>query len=374
MKIALIHDHLNQFGGAERVLLNMRVIWPQSPIYTLIYDEKKMGKWFKDSQIVESFIKKLPASRKRFKWYLPLMPAAFEQFNLTQYDVVLSSVSGLAKSVIVNPEAFHICYCHTPTRYLWSDTHTYTEELHQPWLVKKLLPPLLTYLRMCDYNAAQRVDLFLANSQFVARRIKKYYRREAQVLYPPVETSQFSISPEIDKYFLIVSRLRPYKRVDIAVRAFNKLGLPLKIIGVGEEAEHLKKIAKSNIEFLGAVPDDLRNQYYARARAFINPQEEDFGITAVEAMAAGRPVIAYRSGGAVESVIDGKTGSFFDEQSWEALADAVIRFDEKQFDPQIIRAHAQKFDSQQFRTSLQNIVNKEWEKFYNYSRGYEHRS
>jgi len=374
MKLALVHDHLNQFGGAERVLLNMQKNWPDSPIYTLLYDEQALGKWFKNSKIHQSFISRLPGSRKRFKWYLPLMPAAFEQFNLSAYDVVLSSVSGLAKSVILSPEALHICYCHTPTRYLWSDTHTYTEELHQPWLVKKLLPPLLTYLRMCDYNAAQRVDVWLANSHFVARRIKKYYRREAQVLYPPVEVDQFSISPEVDNYYVIVSRLRPYKRVDLAVRAFNKLGLPLKIIGVGEETEHLQKMARSNIEFIGAVSDEMRNKYLARARAFIFPQEEDFGITAVEANACGRPVIAYRSGGAVESISEGKTGVFFAEQSWEALADAVIRFDHKQFDPQVIRDHALQFSSVNFRQRLQEIVSREWEKFYNYTRGYENRS
>lgn len=374
MKLALVHDHLNQFGGAERVLLNMCSLWPESKIYTLLYDDTQLGKWFADKKIEESFISKLPGSRGRFKWYLPLMPAAVEQFNFSQYDVVLSSVSGLAKGVIVNPEALHICYCHTPTRYLWSDTHTYTEELHQPWLVKKILPPLLTYLRMWDYMAAQRVDVFLANSQFVARRIKKYYHREARVIYPPVDTSQIKISDETDDYFLMVSRLRPYKRVDIAVKAFNKLGLKLKIIGTGEEEVHLKKMAKSNIEFLGALPDAERNRYYSRAKAFLYPQEEDFGITAVEAMAAGRPVIAYRAGGATESITEGVSGTFFDEQTWEALADAVIRFDVAQYDPQTIRNHALQFDAAIFKQNLQQVVSEEWDKFYKYSRAYEHRN
>jgi glycosyltransferase involved in cell wall biosynthesis len=374
MKLALVHDHLNQFGGAERVLLNMSSLWPESKIYTLLYDKKQLGKWFADKQIEESFISRLPGSQHHFKWYLPLMPAAVEQFNFSQYDVVLSSVSGLAKGVIVNPESLHICYCHTPTRYLWSDTHTYTEELHQPWLVKKILPPVLTYLRMWDYIAAQRVDIFLANSQFVARRIKKYYHREARVIYPPVDTSQITMSNEVDDYFLMVSRLRPYKRVDIAVKAFNKLGLKLKIIGTGEEEVHLKKLAKPNIEFLGSLPDVERNRYYSRAKAFINPQEEDFGITVVEAMAAGTPVIAYRAGGATESVTEGVSGTFFDEQSWEALADAVIRFDRKDYNPQIIRNNALQFDSLKFKQNLQQIVLEEWEKFYKYSRVYEHRN
>ncbi len=363
MEIALVHDHLNQFGGAERVLLNMQIVWPASPVYTLVYDQGKLGKWFGNGQIIESFISKLPGGRKHFKWYLPLMPAAFESFNLDQYDVVVSSVSGLAKGVIVSPHALHICYCHTPTRYLWSDSHAYTEEISQPWLIKKILPPFLTNLRVWDFCAAQRVDKFIANSHFVARRIKKYYRREAEVVYPPVDTSGFSISDEIDDYFLIVSRLRPYKRVDLAVKAFNTLGLPLKIIGTGEEEEKLKAIAKDNIEFLGSLSDEERNRYYARAKALIYPQEEDFGITAVEAMAAGRPVIAYKSGGAVESVIDGVTGVFFEEQSWECLADAVVRFRPDQFDPVKIREHALQFDVKVFQQKIKQIVEREWRLF-----------
>jgi glycosyltransferase involved in cell wall biosynthesis len=227
---------------------------------------------------------------------------------------------------------------------------------------------------MWDYIAAQRVDVFLANSQFVASRIKKYYHREARVIYPPVDISQIKISDEIDDYFLMVSRLRPYKRVDIAVQAFNKLGLKLKIIGTGEEEVHLKKIAKSNIEFLGAVSDIERNRYYSRAKAFLYPQEEDFGITAVEAMAAGRPVIAYRAGGATESIKEGVSGTFFDEQTWEALADAVIRFDVTQYNPQIIRNNAKQFDVSVFKQNLQQVVTEEWDKFYKYSRAYEHRN
>lgn len=362
MKIALVHDHLNQLGGAERVLLNLQAIWPTSPIFTLIYDNQRLEKWFAGSNIIESFLSGLPGSRNHFKWYLPFMPAAWERFNFTEYDVVVSSASGLAKGIIVNPEALHICYCHTPTRYLWSDAHTYTEELRQPRLIKKILPPVLTYLRMWDYTAAQRVDKFVANSHFVARRIKKYYRREAEIIYPPVATSQFDISTEVDKYFLIVSRLRPYKRVDLAVRAFNKLGLPLKIIGSGEEEGRLRKMAKPNIEFLGALPDKARNRYYRRARAFINPQEEDFGITVVESMAAGRPVIAYRSGGAVESIIEGVTGKFFEEQSWEALADAVIRFEVNDYNPVKIKEHASKFDAAVFRDKMKKFVEQEWHK------------
>lgn len=368
MKVALVHDHLNQFGGAERVLLNMQAIWPQSPVYTLVYDKDKLGQWFSQSNIKESFIARLPGGRSHFKWYLPLMPAAFESFNLDNYDVVVSSVSGLAKGVIVSPHALHICYCHTPTRYLWSDTHSYTEEISQPKIIKKMLPLFLSNLRVWDFYSAQRVDKIIANSHFVARRIKKYYRRDAEVIYPPVDTKDLSIATDkIGDYFLIVSRLRPYKRVDLAIKAFNTLGLKLKIIGTGEEESRLRAMAKDNIEFLGSLSDKQRNYYYAHAQALIYPQEEDFGITAVESMASGRPVIAYKSGGAVESVIDGVTGVFFEEQTWECLADAVARFRSSDFDPVSVREQALKFDTEVFRQKLKELVEREWQKFKQYN-------
>jgi glycosyltransferase involved in cell wall biosynthesis len=242
------------------------------------------------------------------------------------YDVILSSTSALAKGLITPSEALHICYCHTPTRYLWSDAHSYVEELRQPQIIKKILPLLLHKLRIWDLFAAQRVDYFIANSQFVAQRIKKYYNRTAEVIYPPVPVEQYRIVPDIQDYFVIVSRMRPYKKVDLAVRAFNELGLPLVVIGGGEELEKIKKLAKKNISFLGEVDEATKIKYVQAARAFIHPQVEDFGIAAVEAMAAGRPVIAYDGGGARETVIPGKTGVLFPEQSWECLAHAVLKF------------------------------------------------
>lgn len=364
MKIALTHDHLFQIGGAEKVLFALHQIFPASPVYTLIHNPEKAG-LFKDLAIKTSFLEKLPFSKNHFKWYLGLMPIAWEQFDFSPYDIVISSASAFSKGVLTPPNTLHICYCHSPTRYLWSDAHRYVEELKQPKLIKKILPLILNKLRIWDHIAAQRVDQFIANSEFVAKRIKKYYQREATVIYPPVSTAEFQIAPEIKNYYVLVSRLRPYKRVDIAIQAFNQLHLPLKIIGFGEEATRLKKMAKENIEFLGELADPERNQWLASAKAFIHPQEEDFGIAAVEAMACGRPVIAYKSGGVLETVVEGVTGRFFEEQTWEALADAVVKFqaDFLQFNPQAIKAHAEKFNQERFEKEIKEFVARSWQEF-----------
>ncbi len=348
MHVALAHDHLNQFGGAEQVLTEFHGLYPEAPIFTLLYDEAAVGGYFPGWDVRNSFIERLPGGHRFFKWYLALMPTAVEQLDFSGYDLVVSSASALIKGIVVKPHATHVCYCHTPTRYLWSDALEYTSELPQPWLVKKVLPFLLTRLRQWDYLAAQRVDHYVANSKFVAARIAKYYRREAKVIYPPVHVERFAKLAEPEDYFLVVSRLRPYKRVDLAIRAFNKLGMKLKVIGTGEQEAELRAMAKSNIEFLGQVSEEQKAYYLARAKALIFPQEEDFGITAVEAMASGRPVIAYQAGGALEIVKDSVTGKFFEEQSWEALADAVIRFRYEQYKPEAIQAAARSYSSQRF--------------------------
>lgn len=363
MKVALVHDHLNQLGGAERVLKAFCGIYPESPVYTLIYDAMNTQGFFKDYKIIESFIARFPLARKKFRWYLPLMVAATESYDLSGYDVVLSDSSGLAKGVVTGPKTLHICYCHTPTRYLWSDHNVIIDSLERNWLVGRFSQLYRSYLRIWDRQAADRVDFFIANSKFVSLRIKKYYKRESIIIHPPVETKNFYISKDIDKYFLIISRLRPYKKVDIAIKAFNRLGLPLKIIGIGEEEEMLKKLAKSNIEFLGNLSDSQAREYLSHCKALIHPQEEDFGITPIEAMASGRPVIAYASGGALESIIPGKTGIFFDEQSWEALADTVIRFKSEQFNPEEVRNHALGFDTLHFKERIKEFVDQSWQNF-----------
>jgi glycosyltransferase involved in cell wall biosynthesis len=364
MKIALVHDHLFQIGGAEKVLLELHKIFPESPVFTLIHNPESAG-LFKELNIKTSFLEKMPFGVSHFKWYLWLMPHAWEQFDFSGFDVVISSSSAFSKGILTPPNTLSISYCHSPTRYLWSDTHQYVEELKQPKIIKKILPLILNRLRIWDHVAAQRVDKFIANSEFVAKRIKKYYQRDSVIIYPPVDTKNFQISPVIENYYVLVSRLRPYKRVDLAIKAFNQLRIPLKIIGTGEEEARLKKMAYDNIEFLGGVSDTERNKILSRAKAFINPQEEDFGITAVEAMASGRPVIAYRSGGALESIIENETGKFFNEQTWESLADTIIRFERMidQFDPCKIKKHAERFDTEVFHQNIKDFVSRSWQEF-----------
>jgi len=357
MKIALLHDYLNQAGGAERVLLALAHLFPQAPIYTLIHDKKRL-RGFENKDIRTSFLQKLPFSASKTRWYLPLMPSAVEQLDLSDYDLVISSTSALIKGVITHPQTIHVCYCHTPTRYLWSDTHKYPREINEGKLVKNFLPILLSWLRQWDQIAAQRVNHFIANSNFVAQRIKNYYNRESTVIYPPVDTENFYISPELGNYYLIISRLKPYKRVDLAIRAFNKLNIPLKIIGTGEDEKRLKKMAKHNIEFLGAVSEIEKRKYLSQCLAFINPQEEDFGITVVEAMASGRPVIAYGAGGALETILENQTGKFFPEQTWESLVDTVIKFKPQEFKPQAIKDHAEKFNTQNFYQKMSDFIAK----------------
>lgn len=355
MKIALAHDHLNQIGGAERVLIELHNLYPQAPVFTLLYDQRAVGDYFNKWDIRTSFLERLPGGTSWFKWYVWLMPTAVEQFDLSAYDVVITSASALIKGLVLKPDTVNICYCHTPTRYLWSDTHQYTSDLPQPKIIKKILPIVLNYLRQWDYIAAQRVDYFVANSQFIAKRIAKYYRRQATVIYPPVDVKPLTQTTSGD-YYLIISRLRPYKRVDLAIRAFNKLGMPLKIIGSGEQEAELKALAKSHIEFLGQVTEAEKQFYLSGCRALIHPQEEDFGITAVEAMAAGKPVIAYAGGGALETVVPGVSGLFFNEQSWEALADAVIRFRYQKFDPLTIWQQAKRFSRENFLARWQDYL------------------
>lgn len=360
MRVALIHDHLTQYGGAERVLQALQAIWPDAPTYTLSYDPAALDQAFAHKVIRTSFLERVPFGRRAFRWLLPLMPTATESYDLSEFDVVISNSSAFAKGVITAPHALHICYCHTPTRYLWSDSGSYVNELRAPRLVKNFLPMMLSKLRVWDQMAAQRVDKFVANSELVKRRINKYYQRPSEVIYPPVDVDKFSISSTPKEYYLAGGRLVAYKRFDMVVDAFTKLGKPLKIFGSGPELADLKRRAGSNIEFVGRVSDSERAQLFANAIAFINPQEEDFGITPVESMAAGRPVIAYRKGGATETVIDGQTGILFDEQSWEELADTVLHFKPENFKPEVIRQHAEKFATKVFRQKIHTLVNDLW--------------
>ena len=365
MKVALVHDHLAQEGGAEKVLKVFTEMFQEAPIYTLLYEPKNVAKNFSDRHIETSVIQKLPGGVRHYKWYLYFMPLAVEFFDLRPYDLVISDASAFSKGVITTPETTHICYCHTPTRYLWSDAHEYLNELpYNKWL-KKIISLLLSRLRLWDYCAAQRVDYFIANSKTVATRIQKYYRRDSVVIYPPVETEKFSISdlsqqtPD-QRYFLAGCRLAPYKRIDLVIEAFKKLGpdYRLKIFGDGVDLPRLEKNAagSSNIEFLGRVSEAEKAKLFSEAQAFINPQEEDFGITVVESMAAGRPVIAYGRGGATETVIANQTGLFFSEQTPESLETAVRKFSSIKFDANLIRRHAEEFSIENFERQMRDFI------------------
>jgi glycosyltransferase involved in cell wall biosynthesis len=367
LKVALIHDHLAQDGGAEKVLKVLADMFPEAPIYTLLYEKKNANKYFKNRHIETSIIQNLPGGIKHYQWYMPFMPMAVEFFDLKGYDLVISDASAFAKGVITSPETLHICYCHTPTRYIWSDTHQYINELKYNKYFKKLISLVLNYIRMWDRMAADRVDKYIANSRAVQKRITKYYKNDSKVIYPPVDINKFEILENIEDYFLIGGRLAPYKRVDIVIEAFKRTGKRLKIFGSGVDEKRLRKIAGdfTNIEFLGRVSDEDLPLLYAKCLAFINPQEEDFGITMVEAMAAGRPVIAYRKGGALEIVKEGVTGIFFDKQAADAIAEAVTYFDNSKFNPQEIRTHAEKFSAENFKKEIREFIDEEYKKFKN---------
>ena len=355
-KIALAHDHLFQIGGAEKVLAVFAGLYKEAPIYTLINNKKISSHLLPQGRLRMSYLQKIPLSSSIFKYFLLWMPHAWEKINLSDYDLILSSSSAFVKGVSRGGNTKHICYCHSPTRYLWDEKEEYIMNLSEGKFLKKILPRFLDKLRSWDFVQAQKIDYFIANSQYIADKINRYYKRKSLVIYPPVRVADFQISPQTEDYYLIVSRLRPYKKVDLAIKAFNNLKLPLKIIGSGTEYRRLKKMARSNIEFLGELSDQERNKYLSRCRAFIYPQIEDFGISALEAMASGRPVIAYKKGGALETVVEGLSGTFFEEQTWESLAHKILRFDHNNFQPKIIREHAKKFDESIFKEKILSLV------------------
>ncbi len=356
MKIAIIHDFLIEFGGAEKVLLDLLELYPQADLYTLFYDQKKLGEFFDKYQPKTSFLQRYP-KLLRGAYLRPLSPMAIESFKLNDYDLIISNCNSFAKGVIVPPQTTHICYCHSPTRYLWDYSHRYAKEHRFKGLKAIFAKPILSYLRIWDRQAARRVDHYIANSFNVWKRIKKFYSANAKIVYPGVDTDQFKINRKGD-YFLIVSRLSKYKKIDLAVKAFNQLNQRLLIVGAGPERERLESLAKKNVEILGFKPDKVVRSYYSRARAFIFPQEEDFGLTPIEAMASGVPVIALRKGGALETVREGQTGVFFEKQRVRDLIKAVTEFKkvEKSFDREKIKEYSQRFSIQRFKENFQQTV------------------
>ena len=357
MKVALVHDYLNQMGGAERVVLALHEIFPDAPIYTSIYDPQRVDPAFQKMDIRTSFMQKFPGVTKHHQPYLPFYPFAMESLDLRGYDLVLSSSSAFGKGVITRPETMHICYCHTPMRWCWNYDE-YVEREQLGGTARKVLPFLITGLRIWDQTSAMRVDHFIANSPVVAERIQKYYRRDAIVIPPPVEASRFPFDPAIEPedYFLTLSRLIPYKRVDLAIEACNQLHLPLVVIGSGRDADRLKQLAGPTIRFMGRLSDDAVLHYFAHCRAFLSLNEEDFGITPLEAQASGRPVIAYAAGGALASVVSGVTGTFFAQQTVNSLTNALASFDEKTYNSTVIRNHALEFDLPRFKRRILQFV------------------
>jgi glycosyltransferase involved in cell wall biosynthesis len=363
LKLALVHDWLNQIGGAEDVLVSLVQQYPQSPIYTSIYAPELMPSFYKNWDIRTLWMDKLPAIHQHHQPYLPLYPLAWQGLDLSDYEVILSNKSGFCHGLQFDKQkTIHVCYCLAPTRYVWAlDGYIQREGLGKA--VELGLKPLVALMRQWDYAAAQKVSHFIAISTEIQERIKTYYNRDSMIIFPPVETERFKPVPahEVEDYFLVVSRLIPYKSIDLAVQAATRLNLPLKIGGRGRDMERLQAIAGPSVEFLGYVPDEDLPRLMAKAKAFIFPGLEDFGITPVQAEAAGRPVIAYKGGGALDTVIAGKTGEFFEAQTVDSLAKVMASFDASKYDPAFIRAHALKFDSAIFKQQIDSFIEQAWE-------------
>ncbi len=362
MKVALVYDRVNKWGGAERVLLALHKIFPDAPLYTSVYHPKK-AEWARVFDVRPSFLQKFPLAKSHHELYAALMPLAFESFNFDEFDLVISVTSEAAKGIITKPEALHICYCLTPTRYLWSGY----EDYFRNQILKFISNPVVSYLRIWDKTSSQRPDKFIAISNEVQKRIKEYYDRDSEIIYPPLSLSSTDYSLQPDKkavvgspspesYFLIVSRLVPYKKIDLAVKVFNKLNLQLKIAGRGSEESKLKAIANENIEFLGYLTDEELVKYYKECRALIFPGKEDFGLTILEAQSFGKPVIAFRGGGALETIVENKTGIFFDLLNQKSLEDALRKFMRKKFDPKDCTMQAERFNIKEFSIQLKEEI------------------
>lgn len=361
MKVALVHDFLTKLGGAERVLKIFADLYPEAPIYTLLYDEKKCGSVFPKERVRTSFLQKMPGVlRRRQKYLFPLMPRAIESLNLSEFDLVLSSSGAYSHGVLTASHAKHICYCHSPMRYAWDYTHEYIQEQRVGGLKSWATKRMLSNVRFWDQVAADRTDFYIANSDHVRKRIKKYYRQNADVLYPPVDTKRFRVGKSNEDFFLIVSTLTPYKKIELAVQLFNKVGKRLVIIGDGTHLEFLRTIAGPTVDVLGPKDDATVAEYMQNCRGFIMCGEEDFGIAPVEAIACGKPVLAYAKGGVLETVIPGVTGEFFYEPTIEAMEDGLGRLiiNEPNFKPMTIRKHANQFGEEAFREGIQWLVKK----------------
>ncbi|MCX5800614.1 MAG: glycosyltransferase [Candidatus Eisenbacteria bacterium] len=371
MRVALVHDWLTGMRGGEKCLEALCELFPSATLFTLVHVKGSVSETIEKMAIRTSFVQRLPLARKRYRSYLPLFPAAIEQLDLRRFDLVISSSHCVAKGVIPGADSVHVCYCNTPMRYVWAMYNEYFGGNRLRGIARLAIPFVASYLRTWDVASSQRVDAFVANSENVRKRIWRCYRRKAEVIFPPVDTDSTWLSTKDVGYFLIVSAFAPYKRLDLAVEAFNRLGERLVVIGSGQEEQRLKKMARSNVEFLGWVePEDLRN-YYADCRALIFPGEEDFGIVPVEAQCFGKPVIAFGRGGVLETVRgrwpseiqerkqQKHTGIFFREQEVDQLVEALKKFDELEFDPGSIREHALQFDKTRFKSKMKEFIERQ---------------
>lgn len=360
VKVALVHDWLTGQRGGEKVLEVFAEIFPSAPIYTLLHFPGSQIKDIEARKIHTSFIQRLPFLRKRYRSYLPLFPLAVELFNLQEYDLVISSSHCVAKGAIVRPDALHISYIHSPMRYAWNQYFSYFPPGKLGIISRLFIPPFVHYLRMWDTVSSQRSDWVMANSRTVAQRIQKYYARQAEVFHPPVDTDFFNPGTSKDDYYLIVSALVPYKRIDLAIEAFNRLGWPLKIVGQGPDFRQLKKRAHANIQFLGSLNAQDLLQAYQGAKALLIPGEEDFGINSLESQSCGVPVIAYGKGGATETVIPEETGLLFEELTVESLLGTLDKFQGFTFNKKTIRANALKFSRSIFKEKTSEFFRSKW--------------
>ncbi|WP_407178568.1 glycosyltransferase [Bradyrhizobium sp. STM 3562] len=360
MKVAIVHYWLVGMRGGEKVIEALCEMYPQADIYTHVYVPEMVSERIRRHRVIPTFINRLPRAARMYKTYLPLMPLALEQLDLRDYDLIISSESGPAKGIIAPSSAVHVCYCHTPMRYIWNMYHDYRADAGL--LARCMMPTLTHYLRMWDVASAARVDSFVANSATVADRIRRYYGAASTVIYPPVDTEAFSTaaSSEIGEYYLMAGELVSYKRPDLAVQAFNELKMKLVVIGGGEMLGELRRLAGPTVSVLGPQPFDVLKEHYARCRALIFPGEEDFGMVPVEAMASGRPVVAFGRGGAKETVAKGHTGVFFEKQTVEAVIKAVRSLAHMDINSERIAAHARQFGREQFfrkmRTHIDSLL------------------
>jgi len=362
VRIAIVHDYLVQgVRGAERVVDVLHEMYPQAPVYTLLYDADRMEDRLREWDIRTSLLQRLPGALRLYKRLYFLMPLAIDHLRLGDFDLVVSSSCGWSKSAPQRQGALHISYVHSPARFLWFWAREYIDTLRVNAAAKAFVRMTLPPLRRWDRRTAQRPQHLVCNSETTRRRIREAWGREATVIHPPVNIDQFRPIGEPEDYFLVVCTLNPYKRVDIAVDAFSRLGLPLVVIGDGPELARLEDSAADNVRFLGKVPDEEMADWYSGCRAFVMPQEEDFGIAPLEAQACGRPVIAYRAGGALETVREGETGLFFDRQTGDALAEAVTEFDEASFDPETCRTNALNFSVDRFKQRFGEFVERRWQ-------------